>query len=101
MRPQSATVIPAKSPVALRPARQAAPWPLSPRRDPARIAPDCPKPPAILNLHERIESKLFLNRTRKDSNFKRPHICATLFQIEKCCKAAIQPPSLCCLQEDP
>jgi hypothetical protein len=40
--------------------------------------------PAILNLHERIENKLFLNRTRKDSNFKRPHICATLFQIEKC-----------------
>ena len=40
---------------------------------------------AILNLHERIENKLFLNRTRKDSNFKRPHICATLFQIEKCC----------------
>jgi hypothetical protein len=27
---------------------------------------------------------LFLDRTRKDSNFKRPHICATLFQIEKC-----------------
>jgi hypothetical protein len=40
---------------------------------------------AILNLHERIENKLFLDRTRKDSNFKRPHICATLFQIEKCC----------------
>src|SRR4051812_20148160 len=40
--------------------------------------------PAILNLHERIENKLFLDRTRKDSNFKRPHICATLFQIEKC-----------------
>ena len=39
---------------------------------------------AILNLHERIENKLFLDRTRKDSNFKRPHICATLFQIEKC-----------------
>src|SRR3954453_5294553 len=43
--------------------------------------------PAILNLHERIENKLFLDRTRKDSNFKRPHICATLFQIEKCCVA--------------
>src|SRR3954467_2323064 len=42
-------------------------------------------PAAILNLHERIENKLFLDRTRKDSNFKRPHICATLFQIEKCC----------------
>jgi hypothetical protein len=28
---------------------------------------------------------LFLDRTRKDSNFKRPHIYATLFQIEKCC----------------
>src|SRR3954466_8649804 len=40
---------------------------------------------AILNLHERIENKLFLDRTRKDSNFKRPHIYATLFQIEKCC----------------
>src|SRR4051812_46364963 len=40
---------------------------------------------AILNLHERIENKLFLDRTRKDSNFKRPHICATLFQIDKCC----------------
>jgi hypothetical protein len=40
--------------------------------------------PAILNLHERIENKLFLDRTRKDSNFKRPYICATLFQIEKC-----------------
>src|SRR3954451_20750065 len=40
---------------------------------------------AILNLHERIENKLFLDRTRKDSNFKRPHICATLFQTEKCC----------------
>jgi hypothetical protein len=39
---------------------------------------------AILNLHERIENKLFLDRTRKDSNFKRPHIYATLFQIEKC-----------------
>src|SRR3954464_12886334 len=39
---------------------------------------------AILNLHEPIENKLFLDRTRKDSNFKRPHICATLFQIEKC-----------------
>jgi hypothetical protein len=39
---------------------------------------------AILNLHERIKNKLFLDRTRKDSNFKRPHICATLFQIEKC-----------------
>src|SRR4051812_49627662 len=38
---------------------------------------------AILNLHERIENKLFLDRTRMDSNFKRPHICATLFQIEK------------------
>jgi hypothetical protein len=42
---------------------------------------------AILNLHERIENKLFLDRTRKDSNFKRPHIYATLFQIEKCCDA--------------
>jgi hypothetical protein len=41
-------------------------------------------PSAILNLHERIENKLFLDRTRKDSNFKRPYICATLFQIEKC-----------------
>src|SRR3954465_14629943 len=40
--------------------------------------------PAILNLHERIENKLFLDRTRKDSNFERPHICATLFLIEKC-----------------
>src|SRR3954469_14096920 len=40
---------------------------------------------AILNLHEPIENKLFLDRTRKDSNFKRPHIYATLFQIEKCC----------------
>jgi hypothetical protein len=39
--------------------------------------------PAILNLHERIENKLFLDRTRKDSNFKRPHIYATLFQIAK------------------
>src|SRR3954471_20348962 len=39
---------------------------------------------AILNLHEPIENKLFLDRTRKDSNFKRPHIYATLFQIEKC-----------------
>src|SRR3954453_20999394 len=39
---------------------------------------------SLLNLHERIENKLFLDRTRKDSNFKRPHICATLFQIEKC-----------------
>src|SRR3954470_12928686 len=44
---------------------------------------------AILNLHERIENKLFLDRTRKDSNFKRPHICATLFQIEKCCSVGI------------
>jgi hypothetical protein len=44
------------------------------------------KPSAILNLHERIENKLFLDRTRKDSNFKRPHIYATLFQIEKCCQ---------------
>jgi hypothetical protein len=35
-------------------------------------------------LHEPIENKLFLDRTRKDSNFKRPHIYATLFQIEKC-----------------
>src|SRR3954463_8171289 len=43
---------------------------------------------AILNLHERIENKLFLDRTRKDSNFKRPHICATLFQTEKCCDCA-------------
>ena len=40
--------------------------------------------PAILNLHERIKNKLFLDRTRKDSNFKRPHIYSTLFQIEKC-----------------
>jgi hypothetical protein len=39
-------------------------------------------------LHERIENKLFLDRTRKDSNFKRPHIYATLFQIEKCCQEA-------------
>jgi hypothetical protein len=31
---------------------------------------------------------LFLDRTRKDSNFKRPHICATLFQIEKCLRSA-------------
>src|SRR3954470_19721886 len=44
-------------------------------------------PAAILNLHERIENKLFLDRTRKDSNFKRSHIYATLFQIEKCCSA--------------
>jgi hypothetical protein len=29
---------------------------------------------AILNLHERTKNNLFLNRTRKDSNFKRPHI---------------------------
>jgi hypothetical protein len=28
---------------------------------------------------------LFLNRTRKDSNFKKPPIYATLFQIEICC----------------
>jgi hypothetical protein len=42
---------------------------------------------AILNLHERIENKLFLDGTRKDSNFKRSHICVTLFQIEKCCRA--------------
>ena len=41
---------------------------------------------AILNLHERIENKLFLDRARKDSNFKHPHIFATLFQIEKCWK---------------
>lgn len=27
---------------------------------------------------------MFLDRTRKYSNFKRPHIDATLFQIEKC-----------------
>src|SRR3954447_20883735 len=46
---------------------------------------------AILNLHERIENKLFLDRTRKDSNFKRPHICATLFQIEKCCWTSFGP----------
>src|SRR3954464_7882900 len=45
---------------------------------------ECSTGSAILNLHERIENKLFLDRTRKDSNFKRPHICATLFQIEKC-----------------
>jgi hypothetical protein len=44
----------------------------------------CRPTTAILNLHERIENKLFLDRTRKDSNFKRPYICATLFQIEKC-----------------
>jgi hypothetical protein len=44
---------------------------------------------AILNLHERIENKLFLDRTRKDSNFKRPHIYATLFQIEKCWSSRI------------
>src|SRR3954452_19895518 len=42
------------------------------------------KKAAILNLREHIKNKLFLDRTRKDSNFKRPHICATLFQIEKC-----------------
>src|SRR4051812_42918724 len=46
--------------------------------------------PAILNLHERIKNKLFLDRTRKDSNFKRPHICATLFQIEKCWFSLVQ-----------
>jgi hypothetical protein len=46
-------------------------------------------PAAILNLHERIENKLFLDRTRKDSNFKRPHIYATLFQIEKCWSSRI------------
>src|SRR4051812_31523517 len=40
---------------------------------------------AILNLHELNRNKLFLNRTRKDSNFKRPPIYATLFQIENCC----------------
>ena len=39
---------------------------------------------AILNLHEPIENKLFLDRTRKDSNFKFPNVFATLFQIEKC-----------------
>jgi hypothetical protein len=49
---------------------------------------------AILNLHERIENKLFLDRTRKDSNFKRPHIYATLFQIEKCCLAGDLTPQL-------
>jgi hypothetical protein len=32
---------------------------------------------------------LFLDRTRKDSNFKRPYICATLFQIEKCCSGRL------------
>jgi len=32
---------------------------------------------------------LFLYRTRKDSNFKRPHVCATLFQIEKCWKITV------------
>src|SRR3954447_4568488 len=42
-----------------------------------------------VNFHERIENKLFLDRTRKDSNFKRPHICATLFQIEKCWAAGV------------
>jgi hypothetical protein len=26
-------------------------------------------------LHERIENNLFLDRTRKDSNFKHPRIC--------------------------
>jgi transposase len=46
---------------------------------------------AILNLHERIENKLFLDRTRKDSSFKRPHIYATLFQIEKCWSPALPP----------
>src|SRR3954463_11772520 len=51
---------------------------------PARSAKSSRLVPAILNFHERIENKLFLDRTRKDSNFKRPHICATLFQIEKC-----------------
>src|SRR3954452_22165451 len=40
---------------------------------------------AILNLHELNRNKLFLNRTRKDLNFKRPPIYATLFQIENCC----------------
>jgi hypothetical protein len=55
----------------------------------ARHAGLIPHPPAILNLHEPIKNKLFLDRTRKDSNFKHPHICATLFQIEKCC-----PPTL-------
>src|SRR5829696_1313941 len=58
-----------------------------------------PKWTAILNLHERIENNLFLDRTRKDSNFKRPHICATLFQIEKCwCFNPVDPeldPSSC------
>src|SRR3954466_2253772 len=48
-------------------------------------------PAAILNLHERIENKLFLDRTRKDSNFKRPHISATLFQIEKCWEVPLKP----------
>src|SRR3954466_6143820 len=46
---------------------------------------ECAYRTAILNLREHIKNKLFLDRTRKDSNFKRPHICATLFQIEKCC----------------
>jgi hypothetical protein len=45
-------------------------------------------------LHERIENKLFLDRTRKDSNFKRPHIYATLFQIEKCCLTGEATPEL-------
>src|SRR4051812_31293387 len=44
-----------------------------------------PAAPAILNLHEPNRNKLFLNRTCKDSNFKRPPIYATLFQIENCC----------------
>src|SRR3954447_22384125 len=45
--------------------------------------------PAILNLHELNRNKLFLNRIRKDSNFKRPPIYATLFQIENCwCRIA-------------
>ena len=53
-----------------------------------------PRYPAILNLHERIENKLFLDRTRKDSNFKHPHIFATLFQIEKCCPLSARNNSL-------
>ena len=31
-----------------------------------------PRYPAILNLHERIENKLFLDRTRKDFEFQTP-----------------------------
>src|SRR4051794_8298275 len=55
----------------------------------AATSRQAPTPPAILNLHEPNRNKLFLSRTRKDSNFKRPPIYATLFQIENCCYAAI------------